>query len=94
VDRLADLRRELGFSPTMDAHRLDSNDEQAKRSSKRVLRILTLDDRDRERRCWTETPLETLRARGAAAGLSDFLDEVKQHLVPLCGLGAAATSPR
>src|SRR5688572_26106225 len=41
ASRLAGLRRELGFSPTEHAHRLDSNNEQAKHSPKRVLRHLS-----------------------------------------------------
>lgn len=39
-------------------------------------------DHDREERCWAQTPLETLRERSAETGLREFLDEVKDRLVP------------
>jgi hypothetical protein len=80
---LSEIRRDLGFSPHVDAHLLTAKDEQAKRSAKRVLRALTMDDRDREDRCWQETPLDTLRARGELTGLRAYLAEVEQNLVPL-----------
>lgn len=82
--RLANMRQELGFSPTENAHQLDSGDEQAKRSPKRVLRALTLGDRAREEKCWRETPLDILRTRCPPTGLCAFLLEVEQQLVPLC----------
>jgi len=81
--RLDELRQELGFHPHLEAHQLSAKDEQAKRSAKRVLRILTDGEGDREQRCWTVTSLDTLRARGVATGLCEFLDEVAQHLLPL-----------
>ena len=89
--RLHVLREELGFHPNVDAHRLDAKDEQAKRSAKRVLRQLTDDDRAREQRCWRDTPLEALRARGEATGLRDYLLEVEQHLLPLVVSGASGS---
>jgi hypothetical protein len=81
--RLEELRQELGFYPHDQAHHLDAQDEQAKRSAKRVLRLLTGDDREREERCWKRTALDKLRARGVMTGLCNYLDEVRQHLVPL-----------
>jgi hypothetical protein len=76
------LRQELGLSPNERAHELDAKDEQARRSAKRVLRVLVGDDRDREAR-WKETPLDTLRARGEQTGLRAFLAELQAHLLPL-----------
>lgn len=81
--RLSELRQELGFSPEIAAHLLTAKDKQAKRSARRVLGQLTNADRVREESCWKETPLDTLRARGEAAGLRAYLVEIKQHLVPL-----------
>lgn len=81
--RLLALRKELGFSPCEDAHRLDAKSEQAKRSSKRVVEALTGGDQAREERCWTVTPLATLRARGFGNGLRAFLDQVASTVVPL-----------
>lgn len=82
-ERLAEISTELGFSPVHEAHQLDAAHETAKRSPKRILRLLTSDDRDREARCWADTPLETLRLRSADTGLAEFLDEIKTHLLPL-----------
>jgi hypothetical protein len=84
-DRLAAVRQALGFSPVDKAHELTSNDERAKRSPKRVLRELTLGDLDRQERCWRDTRLDTLRDRGEHSGLAEFLDEIKDLLVPLAG---------
>lgn len=81
--RLDSLRQELGFQPHVHADQLDAKDEHAKRSAKRVLRALVDGDLAREVRCWTRTPLQTLRARGVATGLSGFLDELEHHLLPL-----------
>jgi hypothetical protein len=78
------LRAELGFSPVLDAVRLRGGNGDL-RDIKRVLGELTSEDHDREERCWTETALETLRARGAASGLAAFLNEVEAILVPLFG---------
>lgn len=83
--RLDAARRELGFSPSEQAHRLDAKDEQAKLSAKRVLRALVDGDPDREERCWCETPLAALRTRGQESGLRDYLDEVRRLVVPRCG---------
>lgn len=83
TERLSELRRELGFRPDHEAHRLGAADEQAKGSAKRVLRLLVSQDRDRERRCWIETPLATLRARSGDTGLREYLDEIEATLVRL-----------
>lgn len=83
--RLVEEQRTLGFCPCEQAHRLRDNDDRALRSPKRTLRALTGDDREREARAWTDAPLDRLRARGGESGLAGFLDEVKTHLVSLCG---------
>ncbi|WP_309894341.1 hypothetical protein [Archangium sp.] len=80
--RLATMRQELGFNPCEEAHRLAAKKEHAKRSPKRVLEVLTAGDRAREVRCWTETSLVRLRARGRQSGLTAFLDEAAESLVP------------
>ena len=84
--RLDVERQALGFNPCERSHDLTAcKDNQAKRSPKRVLRQLTGDHRERERHCWTNTPLEKLRERGAANGLSAYLQEVRDRLAPLIG---------
>jgi hypothetical protein len=79
---LDELQRELGFSPVLHAFRLRGGRGDP-RDIKRVLRELTGDDHAREERCWTEAPLETLRARGADTGLAAFLDDIEKVLIPL-----------
>jgi hypothetical protein len=83
--RFEAVRRELGFSPNEQAHQLVAKDERAKRNAKRVLRALVEGDPEREARCWLETPLETLRARGGDSGLRQYLDEIHQLVLPCLG---------
>jgi hypothetical protein len=83
--RLEETRRELGFCPCEDAHLLDAVRENAKGSPKRVVRHLIAKNGVREERCWTEAPLERLKARGEASGLRAFLAEIRERVVPLCG---------
>jgi hypothetical protein len=78
--------RRLGFDPRFRSHELTAcKDDRATRSPKRVLRELSRDDRDRERRCWRETALAILWERGAENGLAAYLDEVRERLAPLIG---------
>jgi hypothetical protein len=88
--RLEELHRELSFSPVHHAARLRDKSPGALRNIKRVLGVLVGDDADREARCWTEPPLATLRERGAATGLSAFLDELRAVLPRLLGGGPSA----
>jgi hypothetical protein len=81
--RLATLRRELGFDPCLHAEELTATSPGAKREAKRVLSELTQGDYQREVVCWTQAPLEQLEARGAETGLASFIQEVREHLVPL-----------
>jgi hypothetical protein len=77
-------RQTLGFDPRLRSHQLTAcKDDQAKRSPKRVLRSLSEGDRDRERRCWSETSLDVLRERGEENGLAAYLQEVRDRLAPL-----------
>ncbi len=84
--RLAEQRRQLGFDPRERSHDLTAcKDDHAIHSAKRVLRELSGDDRDRERCCWRETPLTTLRDRGGENGLAAYLEEVRVRLGGLIG---------
>ena len=83
-EKLEQERRNLGFDPCGQSERLTAcKNDRAKRSPKRVLGFLTGDDLERQRECWVETPLSTLRERGQVNGLSDYLAEVETYLVPL-----------
>lgn len=84
--RLDGERHTLGFDPRLRSHDLTAcKNDQASRSPKRVLRQLSGNDRDRERRCWTEASLELLRERGEGNGLAAFLQEVRERLAALIG---------
>lgn len=77
-------RQNLGFDPCERSVELTAGrDDTAKRSPKRVLKVLTCDSTDREVDCWTTTPLETLKTRGEANGLTTFLNEIESLVVPL-----------
>jgi hypothetical protein len=80
---LDELRPELGFDPRTTAHELAAKHDADKRSAKRVLGILIRDVEGREARCWEQAPLQTLRDRGQKTGLTDYLDEVRERLVPV-----------
>lgn len=84
-ERLEQERRTLGFYPNREPHLLDAKDDGAPKAAKRVLAELTEGSGEREERCWTETPLRELIARGAGAGLKGFIDEVQEHLIPSVG---------
>lgn len=81
--RLAEVRQELGFDPRVQAHELGAKDPAATRSAKRVLHRLVGDDSDREEACWMESDLNLLEERGSLTGLAEYLQEVRERLVPL-----------
>lgn len=74
-NHLRELQGELGFDPAAEAHRLRNAEKGHPRNPKTVLKRLTGDDHERERRCWEETSLETLRENGKETGLTAYLDE-------------------
>ncbi len=84
--RLEQERQHLGFDPRQRSHELTAcKNDGAARSPKRVQRALSADDRDRERCCWRETPLPSLRERGSENGLAAYLEEVRTRLAGLIG---------
>jgi hypothetical protein len=81
---LEDERKKLGFWPPIESHRLTAGkDDTALKSPKRVLSVLTANNWDRARPCWTVTALATLRERGTKNGLAAYLNEVRTTLVPM-----------
>lgn len=81
---VAAVRHDLGFDPCLRPHELTAcKDQQAKRSAKRVLAVLTEGSLERQQKCWRETELSMLEQRGDANGLRDYLAEVKEKLIPL-----------
>jgi hypothetical protein len=82
-ERLAALREELSFDPVQRSHKLDAREHGAKKDLKRILAQLMGGDPVREGDCLRITPLAVLEQRGAQSGLSSYLHEVRQHLIPI-----------
>jgi hypothetical protein len=83
---LGELRKALGFDPTLEAHRLRSVSRQGAertRNVKVIVEMLTGDGSEREAHCWTATDLNLLRQRGVNTGLTAYLQEVEYHLIPI-----------
>jgi hypothetical protein len=83
TEQLEKSERRLSFHPVRDAHRLDAREHGAKNDAKVALDALTQGDLERERVCLAETPLAWLEERGAHTGLSAYLKEVRERLVPV-----------
>src|SRR5262249_27987975 len=83
--KLSRIRQQLGFDPCEDAHRLRyaSRTSRPERDPKRILGDLTDQNSEREERCWKETALALLQARGRQTYLEEFLAEVRERLLPL-----------
>ena len=81
--KLEQERGRLGFNPTSQPEKLTAQAPNSKREAKKALSALTGGDLERERRCWEETPLPTLSARGNKCGLTDYFIAVSDRLVPL-----------
>ncbi len=79
---LKEITIELTFDPCLEADRLRSNSSD-ERDPKVVIKKLTDGDFSREQQCWEETSLEILLSRGRSTGLTDYLDEVEQRLIPI-----------
>ncbi len=82
-EALASLRADLGAHPHAVAHRLAPKRDDLPRGTKTVLGRLTAHDPRRALRGLHALPLDTLRARGDAVGLTAFLDELSTRLAPL-----------
>jgi hypothetical protein len=81
--RLQTLRERLSVDPILKSHTLDAREHGAKTDIKRALKELTEGDDDRERQCLTETELAVLEQRGEDNGLTAYLSEVRERLVPV-----------
>jgi hypothetical protein len=82
---LAALKDALGLDPTVEPERLRAAAHSEPRHPKRALAELTGSDAAREARCWLDTSLAELRARGGRNGLAAFLDDTRDRLAPLLG---------
>ncbi len=83
---LTQLRHEFSLDPVREPHKLRGDrrrpGKDGQRDIKAILTRLTGDDRAREERCLTETPLSLLADRGTASGLRAFLFDLNTHLLP------------
>jgi hypothetical protein len=83
---LEKIKMKLNFDPCEESHKLRSNSRQEPervRNPKVVLEELTGNDRLREQQCWEETSLEILQQRGSTTGLTAYLQEIEQRLIPI-----------
>lgn len=80
---LTGLKKELGFNPIIDSHKLTAKTEGSKKCAKTALARLCSNDVHRQESGIDTGALDTLRANGKHNGLCDYFDEVQQRLVPL-----------
>jgi hypothetical protein len=78
-------KQRLSFHPVRNAHQLTAREHGAKKDAKVALDALTQGDPERERACLEETPLAVLEERGTKTGLTAYLKEVRERLVPILG---------
>lgn len=83
LERLNELRKALSFDPVTASHRLTSHPNDARTDAKRVLNHLCQKNHDRREACLADRAI--LCRRGEENGLTTFLDEVDQHIVPAFG---------
>lgn len=83
---ITELRKQLGFDPRFNSSLLTAKHDHDRKSCKRVLHVLTRGEERRKEECYRTTPLELLRERGHASGLSRMLEEAAGILMPLCSV--------
>ncbi|MEG4280185.1 hypothetical protein QUA62_22295 [Microcoleus sp. MON1_C1] len=85
---LQEIMTELTFNPCEESHRLRSNsltEPDRIRNPKVVVEKLTGGKMEREQQCWEETSLELLRKNGVHTGLTAYIDEIEERLIPIIG---------
>ena len=85
---LKEITTELTFNPCEESHRLRSNsftEPDRLRNPKVVVEKLTGGRMEREQQCWEETPLEYLREKGVDTGLTAYIKEIEERLIPIIG---------
>ena len=82
---VATLKRDLGFDPLEEPHRLTPKGQAEVRDAKRVCRTLLPDGEygPRGERCWIETSLAELERRGRHTGLPAYLEAIQRLILPL-----------
>lgn len=80
--QIAEMQRlNDGVHPCRDTHKLRAANEGEDRHPKTVLARLTNDDTARIARC-LEAPFDSLRTHGRENGLAEFLDQLRDRLIP------------
>ncbi|MCY7385249.1 MAG: hypothetical protein LH628_22250 [Microcoleus sp. CAN_BIN18] len=85
---LQKITTELTFNLCEESHRLRSNsleDPDRIRNHKVVVEKLTGGKMEREQQCWEETSLEYLREKGVETGLTAYICEIEERLIPIIG---------
>jgi len=85
---LKEITTELKFNPCEESHRLRYNlltGSDRLRNPKVVVEKLTGGRMEREQQCWEETPLEYLREKGVDTGLTAYIKEIEERLIPIIG---------
>ena len=84
---LKEITTQLTFNPCEESHRLRNSltEPDRLRNPKVVLEKLTGGRMEREQQCWEETPLEYLREKGDHTGLTAYIEEIEERLIPIIG---------
>ena len=85
---LQEIMTELTFNPCEESHKLRSNsltEPDRLRNPKVVVEKLTGGRMEREQQCWEETSLEYLREKGDRTGLTAYIKEIEERLIPIIG---------
>lgn len=83
---LEEIKTKLCFDPCRDSHKLRSvaeTEPERVRNAKVVVAQLTDGNMEREKLCWEDTDLKVLREIGMHTGLTDYIQEVEQRLIPI-----------
>jgi len=84
---LKEITTQLTFNPCEESHRLRNSltEPDRLRNPKVVVEKLTGGRMEREQQCWEETDLEHLRKNGVHTGLTAYIDEIEERLIPIIG---------
>ncbi len=81
-----EIKTKLNFDPCEESHRLRSKSFEEPdriRNPKVIVEKLTDGKMEREQQCWEETSLAHLRERGIHTGLTAYINEIEERLIPI-----------
>lgn len=85
---LKEVTTHLTFNPCEESHRLrfkSLTEPDRIRNPKVVVEKLTGGQMEREQQCWEDTDLAILRKKGVQTGLTAYIDEIEERLIPIIG---------